>query len=243
MALSPQQLQALFQGISSGNQAGFAGSTPDMSQDERNQWINSYGTGGKGYGDYLSWYGGQNGTSNQPGSVQPGQISQNGSFSVNPGMPYINSMTSPTGVSMTNSVDNSFAGQPKGGGAGAGPLGPGSIGPPSGNPGTRDTRDPNGGFNANQQQMNRNPNFPGLGTPGWNQFYTPGSGNGAHNPYAVGPSVMPGTPSASGPPQGGVVAPPGSGGGMGRQKMGGGFGFWGGGGGNGFGLMNGIKWR
>lgn len=49
MALTPEQLSALYSGQASGNMAGFNGLTGGMSQQERNQWINQYGVGGSSY--------------------------------------------------------------------------------------------------------------------------------------------------------------------------------------------------
>jgi hypothetical protein len=94
MALSPQQLQALFQGESSGNQGAFASATPDMDQGQRNQYINQYGVGGTGYGDFLKWYGG--------GRQMPGAGTTGGptgaNFAANPG-PQMQTPQNPTGPS------------------------------------------------------------------------------------------------------------------------------------------------
>jgi hypothetical protein len=217
MALTPQQLQALFQSISAGSQGAFSGATPGMNQDERNQWINSYGTGGTNYGDYLNWYGNQHG----------------GTGSGAGGAPLMASLDRPSGVSYTPGGNFSGgAGSYSAGGAGSYSAGstppPGAVPPPAAPPPGGEVRSKAGG--AGTGVWNPTPeNF------GWHQYYSPGSGaSGPGNPYAMGPSGpyagAPGGGGGGAPPPG--ITPPGGGGAPGARPKSGGYSFVAGGGSN-----------
>jgi hypothetical protein len=63
MALTAQQQQALFYALSKGNQTDFINTTPELSQDDRNSYINNARYTPM-WQQYLDWYKGNNATLN-----------------------------------------------------------------------------------------------------------------------------------------------------------------------------------
>lgn len=184
MALNPQQLQALFQAISSGNQSAYAQATPGMSQDERNQWINQYSNGGTGYGDYMNWYQQNQGNLNRQGPMyQPGGIfyNQNQPQATNAyTTPPAGSTPTTTGAGNLSAYNTTPQPQPmpqNTGGAGAG------MHPPSNNTGAAVT-------------SNATPSYQNMGR----------NTQGSMNPYLTG--GMASDPRIFNPTQGNAFAPP-----------------------------------